>query len=146
MIKEISVALGSAALAVVGLWSTSHLDYFGPIGPGAGMMPITLCVILLGLSLVNLAIAARAPAASLVENTGINWRVVSLFLYYAAYVGAIYYLGFIVSTFLFIFFICFFVEKKHYAFSLACAVLAPAILYLVFSVGLNVSLPAGFIL
>ena len=122
--------------------------------PGAGFFPFMAGIVLIPLSLgVSLAAlwpqGATAGAAEGREKffpRADSWKKILLALGALLFFWqALGYLGFLLTTFVFIVFLLRFIEPQKWTTVLATAVLTTGIAYIVFNLLLNVSLPAGLI-
>ena len=112
--------------------------------PGPGFLPFGLAVILIVLSLA-LILKSRGEKSSSPFWAGQTWvrplLGVIIFLGYAFCLG---YLGFILTTFLFLFVWMWVIERIRWATLLSISFGVTAVLYLIFEYFLEVPLPAGF--
>ena len=114
--------------------------------PGPGFLPFGLAVVLICLSLA-LILSSRTNTHSPVPFWGGRTWVrpllgVIIFLLYAFLIS---YLGFIATTFLFLIFWMWVIERIRWATILSISVGVTAVLYLIFEFFLEVPLPASFL-
>ncbi|HSR11325.1 MAG TPA: tripartite tricarboxylate transporter TctB family protein [Thermodesulfobacteriota bacterium] len=120
----------------------------GPMnGPGPGFFPAAIGGVLSSLSAVLFVISARKRKASASERF---WKAekswVKIFICLVSlvfYLAFLDYLGYIVTTTLFIFSLLRFVGKKGWVPSIVMAVVVSFSTYAIFRMGLGVLLPKG---
>jgi putative tricarboxylic transport membrane protein len=132
---------GVGAYIVVQAW---HWDYLGPEGPGPGFFPLWYGIAILGLSLALVWGALRSRDAG---RGSVDWRkagrALAVWLALAASVAAFKLLGFAVSFALLTFFIVTVMYRRPARVAATVAVLSAAGFHLLFSVALDIPLPAG---
>ncbi len=142
--------VSGAVLAALGVYIISEArgwDYLSPEGPGPGFFPLWYGVAMLVLSLLLVAqTCMTAPAA---QGKPVKWREIGrVCLVWAAFVvcvASLKYLGFVLGFGLFVLFLVAGMYRRPWKVALAVAVGSAAGFYLLFSVGLNVRLPAGLL-
>ena len=119
-------------------------EYLGPDGPGPGFFPLWYGIALVGLSLLLLGSSFRGGRAA---SKPANWREVGRALAawagFAACVGLLKVLGFLLAFGLFTFFLVAVMYRRSLATAAAVSVGVALSFYLVFPVALNVALPVG---
>ena len=144
--SETAVAAGFALFGLTWVIKALDLPYMGEFAPGSGFLPLWLGVTLTGLSLVLIARRWRVTAAEPAEPraaTG-GWRkpaLVAAGLW--ACIGAISFLGFLISVTTYLVWLLRIVERRSWAVSLAIGVGTPVLLVAAFRAGLGVPLPLG---
>ncbi len=137
------------ALAALGAYIVNEArawTYMGEDGPGAGFFPVWYGSIMIVLSLVLVARSAlRAPVA----KAALRWRELGrafvCWLAFVACIALMNVLGFTVSFALLTWFIIVFMAGRRQRVAIPIAVGFAALFYLVFVVGLELSLPAGYL-
>ncbi len=140
------------ALAVLGAFVVNEArawPYMGEDGPGAGFFPMWYGSLMIVLSLVLVARSAlRRPAAD-AAPAPIRWRDLSrAFVCWLAFVACIVLmnvLGFAVSFALLTWFIIAVMARRPQRVAIPVAVGFAALFYVIFVVGLDVSLPSGYL-
>jgi putative tricarboxylic transport membrane protein len=139
--------------AVGGVFCVGALKYrlFKGVIPGAGFLPFLAGVILIALSLVVFVSAVRARRTSGDKAPDKrffphpeSWKKVSLAL--AALLGywvALEYLGFLITTFLFLLFLLRVIEPQKWLPAVSTAFIATTFTYALFNLWLKVQLPKG---
>ncbi len=140
------------ALAALGTYIVSEArrwTYVSDEGPGAGFFPLWYGGLMIVLSLVLVARSAlRRPAADAAQAP-IRWRDLSrAFVCWLAFVACIVLmnvLGFAVSFALLTWFIIAVMARRPQRVAIPVAVGFAALFYVIFVVGLEVSLPSGYL-
>jgi putative tricarboxylic transport membrane protein len=135
---------------LVGLGFTlggSHYGFGTWKEPGPGLLPVVFGAILgvlsIALFLVSIKGSEKAEARSFWETKG-SWRtVLSVLLSLLLYMVFFKPLGFILITFLFIFFLLRFIGKKGWLMSVSSALILSFFCYGLFSLLLGTPLPKG---
>jgi putative tricarboxylic transport membrane protein len=112
--------------------------------PGSGLFPFIIGLFILLVSLILLLQEARKNPECVKEGqkrSYVGFLLCLSSLY--CYVIVFEYLGFIITTFLFIFFLLKKVEQKGWLLSAATAVVTSAVAYLFFETALRAALPRG---
>jgi len=122
----------------------------GPLNaPGPGFFPAVIGGVLSSLSaaLVVTAARKRGPSAkqSFWKQEGSWVKIFPSLLSLVFYLAFLDFLGYLLTTSLFIFFLLKFVGKKRWGASILMAVIVSASSYALFRKGLGVLLPRGFI-
>ena len=139
----VAVALAMVGgTAVVAGW---QLDFWpANLGPGAGFLPVSLGAILtvlcLGIALVEFVSAGNADP----EPRGLAkpFRAALLFI---AYIVALEYLGFFISTVFFVGAYLWWVETRNLRSTIVTSITVAVSIHLLFAGLLNVELPRGVI-
>lgn len=125
-----------------------HYEIMGKYGPGAGFVPIALgCAqILLGLLMVWRAFHGTydSDKNKLPDRAGVI-RILLLLAFCAAAAIGLHYLGMAITVCLLYMLITRFVCGESWQRSIVSAVIATAILYLLFAVGFSVRFPTGIL-
>ena len=122
----------------------------GPLNaPGPGFFPAVIGGILSSLSAALLVTASRSKASpargSFWKQKGSWVKILPSLLSLLFYLAFLDFLGYLLTTSLFIFFLLKFVGKKGWGASILIAVIVAAGSYAMFRMGLGVLLPRGFI-
>lgn len=130
------------ATAVVAGWP---LDFWpSNLGPGAGFLPVSLGAILtvlcIGIALVEFRSAGKADPEP--RSFAKPFRAAVLFM---AYIGALEFLGFVISTVLFVGSYLWWVEARRLRTMIVTSITVGVSIHLLFSELLNVRLPRGVI-
>lgn len=140
-------------IAVGGIFCTGSLNYgFSRMRTiGGGFFPFVAGIALISLSMVVLitALAAKKENGPVKENflperdslKKLLLALVALF----TYVLVLKYLGFVLTTFLFMVFLLRFIEPQRWIVVFTAAILTSAIAYLIFNLWLKVQLPRGIL-
>jgi len=141
-----------AALCFVGfsafvVWESWTLEYYTSLGPGAGFFPFWLGVVLGGLALawlVGLSRPTGRPAEGrfLPDRAGIG-RILALIAAMLAVAGALNFLGFQVTMFVFLVFTLMILGKQPAWLTVLIALAGSVGVYYVFGGYLDVQLPAA---
>lgn len=155
MISKYKDVISGAALLALGvlLFATSFsIPRGAEMGVGAGFMPKLMSILLAIAGLVMVvqgkaaAVQAKDKAA---EIDGANYKAVVLSLVYLGlFVALLSRLGFVITTFAYIFFqtILFCpVDRRNYKIITLVAVVATALIYIIFAKGFKLLLPAGIL-
>lgn len=116
--------------------------------PGPGFLPFISGALLGGLALV-VHLQVRRKNSSLQETKPIwrdprrGLRMILTFIVLLAYAVGMEYLGFLISTFLFIAFLLKFIEPQRWTVVLFGSILASGVSYCIFELILQVQLPKG---
>jgi len=133
-------ALGAYIVATASGW-----EYLGAEGPGPGFFPLWYGIAMVGLSgALVISSALRRTGA---DGGGVDWgktgRALAAWLALAVSVAAFKLLGFVISFALLTFFIIAVMYRRPFQVAAAVALVSVAGFYVVFSLALGVSLPAG---
>jgi len=139
------------ALAALGAYIVNEArawPYMTEDGPGAGFFPIWYGSLMVVLSLVLVARSAlKRPAAE--ERKPMRWRelarAVVCWLAFVACIALMNVAGFTASFALLTWFIIAFMARRPQRVAIPVAVGFAALFYLVFVVGLELTLPAGYL-
>jgi putative tricarboxylic transport membrane protein len=114
--------------------------------PGPGFLPFGLAIVLIGLSLALILKSWKKESGPVPFWPERGWLRpllgVGIFLLYALILGP---LGFILTTFLFLIFWMWIIERIRWVTILTLSVGVTAILYFIFEYFLEVPLPAGLL-
>lgn len=116
--------------------------------PGPGFLSFYAGFILGGLALVVYLRARKAPSAKreaepIWSNRQRGWKMVLTVVALLVYAVAMNYLGFLVSTFIFLAFLLKVIEPQRWSVALFGSLAASGAFYLVFEMGLQSQLPKG---
>ncbi len=142
-----SIALCLTGLAFI--YGGLHLGFGSLSTPGPGFMPIIVGGALFLLSIVLLA--QTLIAGSLQEKLSFwqektSWRKVSfVLLSLIFFLVFLNYLGYIITTSLFLIYLLKFIGKRGWSSSILVGIVASVASYFVFKAGLEVRLPVGII-
>lgn len=147
---DLSSSLVWIIVSALFLWGAIQLGLGSFTDPGPGFFPF-----LMSLSLFFLAaVLFVATATKKVEENipaGLRWpemggtrRILLTIALLACYVLALGYLGFALTTFLFIFFLLRFIEPQTWLTVFLGAGLTTGLSYAVFEIWLKAGLPSGF--
>ena len=142
-IASAAVMLVLAALVVAG---TPELDVWDDVGPGSRFMPVWVAGVTAVLSSL-LVLEARRRAADPVDwpdRTGLR-RVASTFAGIIAFVLAAPWLGFVVTTALFVVALLLIVERRPLLPSLVSGLVTAALIHAIFIAWLSIALPKGIL-
>jgi hypothetical protein len=133
------IMAGALVLAVSG-----DLPFGTLSSPGAGMLPVSLLVLMIALGLALVARARRSPPLAEV-NWG-DFRHAAVVGALAAAAAALFVpLGFALTTVLLLFTLIFLVERRPLLQALAFSLAATGVIYTLFSVFLRTPLPRGLL-
>jgi hypothetical protein len=133
------IMAGALVLAVSG-----DLPFGTLSSPGAGMLPVSLLVLMIALGLALVARARRSPPLAEV-NWG-DFRHAAVVGALAAAAAALFVpLGFALTTVLLLFTLIFLVERRPLLQALAFSLAATGAIYTLFSVFLRTPLPRGLL-
>lgn len=132
-------------LAVGSFYEAVKLPFGRTNAPGAGFFPVILAVLLGLMSLVGLVTAFRGGDREN-EDGRLVWNKI-IFTATALLVFAFVFefFGYLLTTFLFVIFVLWVVERKSMMQAGVVALCASLISYLLFSLLLGAPLPAGFL-
>ena len=137
------VAVALSAIGVIAAVATWHMEFWPPhLGPGAGFLPVSLGVILalLGLGIAVTDWRSRSSDVDESLNLAKPTRAATAFV---AYLLVLDFLGFAISTALFLLIYLWWVEKRGTRTTIVSSVAITAATYIVFVELLNVDLPSG---
>ena len=122
----------------------------GPLNaPGPGFFPAVIGGVLCSLSAALLATAARRKGPSEKKSfwkPGGSWaKILPSLLSLVFYLAFLDFLGYLLTTSLFILFLLKFVGKKELGASILIALIVSISSYALFRMGLGVMLPKGFV-
>ncbi len=119
--------------------------------PGPGFFPFVMSFCLITFSLIHLISSLRKGGESKLSSPGGVWpgkeglkRVLPIIFMLFIYVIALKYLGFVLTTLLFMILLLRFVEPRRWLAVFLIASLTTALSYGVFQLWLRADLPAGF--
>jgi putative tricarboxylic transport membrane protein len=133
------------AIGVITAWSSTSLSMGKFRHPGPGFLPFGLALVLVILSLA-LILRSRTKGGTSkpfwAERTWLRPLLgVIIFILYAFFLG---YIGFILTTFLFLIIWMWVIERIRWVTILSISVGVTAVLYFIFEYFLEVPLPTGF--
>jgi sterol desaturase/sphingolipid hydroxylase (fatty acid hydroxylase superfamily) len=132
-------------IGVMTAWSSTQLSMGKFRHPGPGFLPFALAIILVFLALALILQNRKkgeVPAPFWPERTWLRPILgVAIFLLYAFSLG---YLGFILTTFLFLVVWMWVIERVRWLTIMTLALGVTAVIYFIFEYFLEVPLPAGF--
>ena len=133
-----------AGLGIYVIVEARGWEYAGPDGPGPGFFPLWYGIALVGLSLLLVATSLKGTGAA---GKPVGWRDVARALAawagFAACVGLLKVLGFLLAFGLFTFFLVAVMYRRSLATAAAVSVGIALSFWLLFPVALNVALPVG---
>jgi putative tricarboxylic transport membrane protein len=142
--------LSGAALAALGLFvgrESLRWEVLNEAGPGPGFFPLVYGVLMVILSVVLILRAAAARPVPGAEDQLTNWRgIVAALTVWVAFVATIplmSYFGFLIAVGLLMAFVTRFIYARSIRYSVAAAILTPALYYAIFTKALQVRLPVG---
>jgi putative tricarboxylic transport membrane protein len=144
--KRLDIASAVVMMLLAGLVvaGTPELDFWDDVGPGSRFMPLWVAGVTAVLSLL-LIVEARRRAADPVDwpdRAGLR-RVASTFAAIIAFVLAAPWLGFVVTTALFVVALLLIVERRPLLPSLMSGLLTAALIHAIFIAWLSIALPKG---
>ena len=146
--KDLYSALALLLITIVSLAEASKLPFGRLRAPKSGFFSLILIVLLGILSLVLLGQALRKRVGGKIDSevSSIRWRKIGLVIgALLAYGLSFEYLGYVLCSFLFIFFLLLAIEPQKWWVVIVVAVLVSLGSYLVFGVLLKATLPAGIL-
>ena len=115
--------------------------------PGAGFFPAILAALLAVVALAGLIAALRGGGKQEGEESQLVWKKIILTVTaLVAFAFIFEFVGYLVTTFLFVAFLLRIVERKSWAQAGAVALSASLVSYIIFGLLLGAPLPAGFLL
>jgi putative tricarboxylic transport membrane protein len=152
MSKEEGSSLVWLGLAVLICIGSLRLSLGSFQNPGPGFFPF-IAGLVLGVLAAMVYFQARRAASSAKENKGPLWtnpggvkKIVLTTLALLAYVVGMEYLGFLISTFIFLAFLLRTIEPQRWGLVILESLLASGISYFVFEIWLQAQLPRGIFL
>jgi putative tricarboxylic transport membrane protein len=140
--------LAGAALAALGLYVTRESlswEILNETGPGPGFFPLCYGVLMVILSVALILRAALSRPAG--DAQPANWRGIAAALtVWGAFVATIplmSYFGFSIAVALLMAFVTRFIYARPIYYSIAAAILTPALFHAIFTMALQVRLPVG---
>lgn len=143
--QDLVGGLGFLLLALVGVEESLRLPLGSWQSPAPGLFPLLVSLVLVGMALtllvVTLGTRASAPPgpSSEARRTKVWWTLVSLLAFYALLEP----LGFLTTSFLFLFFLLRAIAGQRWGVTLAIGAAASVSSYLVFDRLLGLPLPRG---
>jgi len=125
-------------------WQSTKLSIGVPAAPRQGFFPFCLGLILIGLGLIIL-VQGVTRKNGVKETTGSKSRVILTLATIFAYPFTLEPLGYLLSTFLFIFLLLKMMVKKAWWFAPVVACFVSVVSYILFKVLLKVLLPDGLL-
>ena len=133
------IALGS-------LYEALKLPFGRTNAPGAGFFPAVLAALLAVVSLIGLIAAFRDASEQQISESRLVWKKIILTVTaLLAFAFIFEYVGYIVTTFLFVVFLLRIVERKSWTQAGAVALSASLVSYIIFGLLLGAPLPAGLL-
>lgn len=149
---DLSSSLVWMIVSALFLQGAIQLGLGGLMEPGPGFFPFIMSLSLISLSAILFVAAARKKVEEKLPAGLRFWpemdgtkRILLTIAFLILYVLALGYLGFALTTFLFIFFLLRFIEPQAWLTVLLGAGLTTGLSYIVFEVWLKGSLPTGFL-
>ncbi len=130
-------------LAAIILWEARNLSIGKVSAPGPGFFPTVIAIILILLSLFLIISSDGKKEEKPHADKRFGYRVIMVFLFLLAYFFLLEYLGFVVTSFLFMasLFVTVTLQKWYMAF--LWAFVATGLAYLLFQILLESNLPKG---
>jgi putative tricarboxylic transport membrane protein len=147
--------VSGAGLALLGLYiarESLQWDVLSETGPGPGFFPLVYGILMVILSValvVRAAGAGRAGGAGRARGAGqgANWpgvvAALTVWLAFVATIPLMSYFGFLVAVGLLMAFVTRFIYGRSIGYSVAAALITPALFYAIFALALQVRLPVG---
>jgi putative tricarboxylic transport membrane protein len=139
--------ISGAVLAALGVYIITQArawDYYTLDGPGPGFFPFWYGVVMVVLSLLLIANAARTGDEG---DSKVDWpatgRAMTVWLAFALSVALMNFVGFLISFALLAFFLVAVVFRQRVLTAAVVAVTSALAFHLIFPVALSVSLPTG---
>ena len=133
-------------IALVAFYEALKLPFGRTNAPGAGFFPAVLAALLVVVALAGWIAALRAGGAQEGEDSRLVWKKIILTVTaLLAFAFIFEYVGYVVTTFLFVAFLLRIVERKSWAQAGAVALSASLVSYIIFGLLLGAPLPAGFL-
>jgi len=128
------------------IWEISGINAIGTYGPGPKIMPMTLGILLIVLSLINIIKGERIieKGTQVFNKTGIK-KVVLVGALFALYIIGFSLLGFTLANFLFFLLIMGVVEKMEPLKTLLSSLFFTVFIHMLFYVWLQVDVPQGLL-
>jgi len=143
ILRRDHVAGGMFAIAGAAVLAASGDLPFGTLGsPGAGMLPISLAVLMTVFGLVLLALAGRSPPLAELSWTDLPHAALVAVLAAAA-VALFVPLGFALTGVLLLLTLIFLIERRPLLPALVFSIAATGVVYTLFSLLLRTPLPRG---
>jgi len=141
-LKSISAA-ALVAFSIAVAYSASHMSIYSDFGPGAGLFPLVLSLLLAVLTLIWLFTPVRdSEIPEGLSRDGIA-RVATILLSVVFSIWLMPYLGFTLTSCLAIFVIMIVTGKHHIGFAAGLAAASSLGFLLLFQKGLNLALPVS---
>jgi putative tricarboxylic transport membrane protein len=138
------VALFWVALAILVCYGASRLGVGKVTEPGSGFIFFWSGLILVILSLMDLAESLHSPEELVQETGAINWvKIALVLLSLLLYAFFLERLGFVVTTFVLLSFLLGWIERINWARSLGIACAAALGSFAIFELWLKIRLPKG---
>lgn len=124
------------------------MQLFSQYGPGPGMFPLGLGVLLgflsIGLLIENMMPGKNDKASPFQNRKGLfsSFLVIIALVFYVLFIKT---LGYLLTTFLLVMFLMAVIAKDKFRTSILTAIGVTLLLFLIFQVGLDVHLPKGFL-
>ena len=141
---DAAAALVWLALGTLVTWAGWDLGLGVLHEPGSGFVLFGVGLVMAGLALVVLTTALRGPVGDQPPWVGPRWsKVLLVIAALLGYAWALPYVGFVLTTTLFLVYLFKLVEPQRWWVALAGAVASAVVGYVVFKVWLGAQLPAG---
>lgn len=147
-VKRAAVAwLFFVLIALGSFYEALKLPFGRTNAPGAGFFPAVLAALLAVVALAGLIAALRGSGRQEGEDSRLVWKKIILTVTaLLAFAFIFEYVGYLVTTFLFVAFLLRIVERKSWAQAGAVALSASLVSYIIFGLLLGAPLPIGFLL
>lgn len=142
----------AAMIFVVSLWyifEALRMPLVAGKAPGSGWMPLLLGILMAFLAVLLFLSAARRPAS---EDKAVVWpkgrglvNNVGILVGLALSVALLQLVGYLVSTFVFLFGLVLLLGRYDWKFATGVAAVSTVVLYWVFKIWLEIPLPPGLI-
>jgi putative tricarboxylic transport membrane protein len=130
-------------LAFLIFWQGRGLSVGSLHAPGPGFFPALIAGVLVVLSLVLMARGGKGEGEEAPVTGSSIFRMLLVFLALICYFLLLEYLGFVIISFLLMFFLFVWVGRQKWYMALASAVVCIALAFLLFEVLLKSNLPRG---
>ena len=133
-------------IALVAFYEALKLPFGRTNAPGAGFFPAVLAALLAVVSLIGLIAAFRDAGEQQISESRLVWKKIILTVTaLLAFAFIFEYVGYLVTTFLFVAFLLRIVERKSWTQAGAVALSASLVSYIIFGLLLGAPLPAGLL-
>jgi len=132
-------------LAVASFYEALKLPFGRTNAPGAGFFPVILSVLLGLMSLVGMVTALRGGHRENEEGRLVWNKIILMAAVLLVFAFVFEFFGYLLTTFLFVMFVLWVVERKSMMQAGVVALCASLVSYLLFGLLLGAPLPAGFL-